>query len=110
MDQIYTFLKRRDISAFNPHRRPPMTEAKRRIIDESQHPLHTYIIEAVTRRTLSGMSRREVHIRQACAATRQRGLWASIEKHKGSRGCAQICRCYAGPSKRRWSQNAALPA
>src|SRR5215469_15471732 len=27
MSQIYTFLKRRDISAFNPHRRPPMTEA-----------------------------------------------------------------------------------
>ena len=25
-----------------------MTEAKKRIISESQHPLHTYIIEAVT--------------------------------------------------------------
>jgi hypothetical protein len=48
LNQIYTFLKRRDISAFNPHRRPPMTEAKKRIIAESQHPLHTYIIEAVT--------------------------------------------------------------
>ena len=48
MNQIYTFLKRRGISAFNPHRRPPMTEAKKRIISESQHPLHTYIIEAVT--------------------------------------------------------------
>jgi hypothetical protein len=48
MSQIYTFLKRRDISAFNPHRRPPMTEAKKRIITESQHPLHIYIIEAVT--------------------------------------------------------------
>jgi hypothetical protein len=48
MNQIYTFLKRRDISAFNPHRRPPMTEAKKRIISESQHPLHTYIIAAVT--------------------------------------------------------------
>ena len=48
MNQIYTFLKRRDISVFNPHRRPPMTEAKKRIISESQHPLHTYIIEAVT--------------------------------------------------------------
>jgi hypothetical protein len=48
MNQIYTFLKRRDLSNFNPHRRPPMTEAKQRIIRESQHPLHTYIIEAVT--------------------------------------------------------------
>jgi hypothetical protein len=48
MNQIYTFLKRRDLANFNPHRRPPMTEAKKRIIAESQHPLHTYIIEAVT--------------------------------------------------------------
>ena len=48
MNAIYTFLKRRDLTQFNPHRRPPMTEAKRRIIADSQHPLHTYIIEAVT--------------------------------------------------------------
>jgi hypothetical protein len=48
MNQIYTFLKRRDLSNFNPHKRPPMTEAKKRIIAESQHPLHIYIIEAVT--------------------------------------------------------------
>jgi Family of unknown function (DUF5906) len=48
MNQIYTFLKRRDLTHFNPHRRPPMTEAKKRIIADSQHPLHTYIIEAVT--------------------------------------------------------------
>jgi hypothetical protein len=48
MNQIYTFLKRRDLLKFNPHRRPPMTEAKKRIIADSQHPLHIYIIEAVT--------------------------------------------------------------
>jgi hypothetical protein len=47
MNAIYTFLSRRDLSAFNPYRRPPMTEAKQQIIAESEHPLHTYIIEAV---------------------------------------------------------------
>ena len=44
---IYTFLMRRDLSGFNPFRRPPMTEAKQQIIAESEHPLHTYIVEAV---------------------------------------------------------------
>jgi hypothetical protein len=48
MNAIYTFLKRRNIAKFNPHRRPPMTEAKHRVITDSQHPLRTYIIEAVT--------------------------------------------------------------
>jgi hypothetical protein len=48
MNEIYTFLKRRDLATFNPHRRPPMTEAKHRVIGDSQHPLRTYIIEAVT--------------------------------------------------------------
>lgn len=47
MNDIYTFLKRRDLSEFNPHRRPPMTEAKQQIIAESEHPLRTYIVEAV---------------------------------------------------------------
>jgi hypothetical protein len=47
MNTIYTFLMKRDLSGFNPHRRPPMTEAKQQIIAESEHPLHTYIIEAV---------------------------------------------------------------
>jgi hypothetical protein len=54
MNAIYSFLKRRDLSGFNPHRRPPMTEAKRQIIAESEHPLHTYIVEAV----ISGHFRR----------------------------------------------------
>jgi hypothetical protein len=48
MNAIYSFLKRWDLSAFNYHRRPPMTEAKQQIIAESEHPLHTYIVEAVT--------------------------------------------------------------
>jgi hypothetical protein len=56
MNAIYGFLKRRDLSTFNPHRRPPMTEAKRQIIAESAHPLHTYIIDAV----VSGHFRREL--------------------------------------------------
>ena len=47
MNAIYMFLCRRDLSGFNPHRRPPMTEAKRTIIEESVHPLHVYIGEAV---------------------------------------------------------------
>ena len=47
MNAIYTSLMKRDLSGFNPFRRPPMTEAKQQIIAESEHPLHTYIIEAV---------------------------------------------------------------
>jgi hypothetical protein len=56
MNAIYGFLKRRDLSGFNPFRRPPMTDAKRQIIAESEHPLHTYIIDAV----VSGHFRREL--------------------------------------------------
>ena len=47
MNAIYTFLRRRDISTFNPHRRPPMTQAKLEVIEDSVHPLHTYIAAAV---------------------------------------------------------------
>jgi hypothetical protein len=57
MNDLYSFLSRRDLSGFNPFRRPPMTEAKQQIIADSEHPLHTYIIEAVT----SGHFRREFH-------------------------------------------------
>jgi hypothetical protein len=56
MNAIYAFLMKRDLSGFNPYRRPPMTEAKQQIIAESEHPLHTYIIEAV----ISGHFRREL--------------------------------------------------
>jgi hypothetical protein len=56
MNVLYTFLKRRDLSGFNPFRRPPMTEAKQQIITESEHPLHTYIVDAV----VSGHFRREL--------------------------------------------------
>jgi Family of unknown function (DUF5906) len=55
MNALYTFLSRRDLSGFNPFKRPPMTEAKQQLIDDSEHPLHTYIIEAVN----SGHFRRE---------------------------------------------------
>lgn len=47
MQAIYAFLRRRDLSAFNPHRRPPVTEAKQSIIEASVHPLRAYIAEAV---------------------------------------------------------------
>ena len=53
MNAIFTFLKRRDLSSFNPFPRSPMTEAKRRIIAESEHPLHTYVIDAVVQRSFS---------------------------------------------------------
>lgn len=56
MNAIYTFLMKRDLTGFNPYRRPPMTEAKQQIIAESEHPLHTYIIEAV----VSGHFRRQL--------------------------------------------------
>jgi hypothetical protein len=55
MNAIYAFLIKRDLTGFNPYRRP-MTEAKQQIIAESEHPLHTYIIEAV----VSGHFRREL--------------------------------------------------
>jgi hypothetical protein len=48
MNAIYSFLMRRDLSAFNPHKRPPMTASKEAIIETSGNPLRTYIIEAVT--------------------------------------------------------------
>jgi hypothetical protein len=47
MNSIYSFLQKRDLSAFNAFRRPPMTEAKQEIIASSVHPLRTYIAEAV---------------------------------------------------------------
>jgi hypothetical protein len=47
MNALYTFLSKRDLSSFSPFKRPPMTEAKQQLIAESEHPLHTYIIEAV---------------------------------------------------------------
>jgi hypothetical protein len=58
MNAIFTFLKRRDLSGFNPYRRPPMTQAKEAVIAVSGNPLREYIIEAVEsghiRRSLNG--------------------------------------------------------
>jgi hypothetical protein len=47
IEAIYSFLMRRDLSAFKPHRRPPMTDAKHAVIEVSKHPLHVYIRDAV---------------------------------------------------------------
>jgi hypothetical protein len=47
MNAIYSFLRKRDLSKFNPYRRPPMTEAKHEIIAVSEHSLKTYIEDAV---------------------------------------------------------------
>ena len=33
MNAIYSYLMKRDLAGFNPHRRPPMTEAKQQIIE-----------------------------------------------------------------------------
>jgi len=46
MNSIFTFLARRDLSNFNPYRRPPMTEAKQEVIAVSGNPLRTYIVNA----------------------------------------------------------------
>jgi hypothetical protein len=48
INALYSFLSKRDLSGFNAFKRPPMTEAKQQIIAESEHPLHTYIVAAVT--------------------------------------------------------------
>src|SRR5262249_17378826 len=47
MEAIYTHLMRRDLSSFNPHRRPAMTDAKKDVMEVSKHPLRTYIVDAV---------------------------------------------------------------
>jgi hypothetical protein len=47
MQGLYSFLMRRDLSSFNPHRPPPLTAAKRSIIEASGHPLRHYVQEAV---------------------------------------------------------------
>jgi len=56
MNAIYSFLMRRDLSQFNPHRRPPMTQAKQEIVDVSGNPLSEYILQA----TASGHLCREL--------------------------------------------------
>jgi Family of unknown function (DUF5906) len=56
MNALYSLLNKRDLSSFNPFKRPPMTEAKQQIIAESEHPLHTYVIEAV----ISGHFKKEL--------------------------------------------------
>ncbi|HEV2548048.1 MAG TPA: primase-helicase family protein [Stellaceae bacterium] len=47
MNAIYSFLMSRDLSGFNPHRRPPMTAAKKEIVEVSGNPLSTYIAECL---------------------------------------------------------------
>lgn len=47
MDAVYTFFSKRDLSSFNAFRRPPLTAAKKEIIEDSVHPLRTYVRECV---------------------------------------------------------------
>lgn len=47
MDAVYTFFSQRDLSRFNAFRRPPLTVAKKEIIEDSVHPLRTYVRECV---------------------------------------------------------------
>lgn len=47
MSAIYSFLMKRDISGFKPFAAPPLTEAKKAIIQTSGSPLKHYIAEVV---------------------------------------------------------------
>jgi hypothetical protein len=47
MDAVYTFFCKRELSRFNAFRRPPLTASKKEIIEDSVHPLRTYVIECV---------------------------------------------------------------
>jgi Family of unknown function (DUF5906) len=47
LEGLYAFLMKRDLSAFNSHRSPPLTVAKQSIIEASGHPLRIFILEAV---------------------------------------------------------------
>jgi hypothetical protein len=47
MNSIFTFLKNRDLSKFRPFAAPPMTAAKRAIVEVSGNPLREYVIQAV---------------------------------------------------------------
>lgn len=47
MNSIYTWLMKRDISGFRPYAAPPVTEAKRKIIETSGNPLRHYIRDAL---------------------------------------------------------------
>ena len=77
---------RRDLTRFNPYRRPPMTEAKQQIIAESEHPLHTYIIEAV----INGHFRRQLPYEFSFDALQRRlgkegyGVYAKNTKELGT--------------------------
>jgi len=56
MNAIYSYLMCRDLTQFNPHRRPPMTKAKQEIVEVSGNPLSEYIAQA----TASGHLYREL--------------------------------------------------
>jgi hypothetical protein len=47
MNEIFSWLMRRDLTAFKPFAPPPMTEAKRKIIEASGNPLRRYVRDAV---------------------------------------------------------------
>ena len=46
-EKRHSYLMNRDLSGFNPYRRPPLTDAKQAVIDVSGNPLRTYIVELV---------------------------------------------------------------
>ena len=47
MDAVYTFFSKRGLSRFNAFRRPPLTAGKKEIIEDSVHPLRTYVLASV---------------------------------------------------------------
>ena len=109
MNAIYSFLKRRDISVFNSHRRPPMTDAKQQIIAESEHPLHTYVVEAV----VSGHFRQMLGDEFSFDALQRQltkdgyGAQAKNAKEVGNAmklaGAVQVRRTFGGQKARRYA-------
>ena len=72
MNEIYTYLKRRDLSHFKPHKRPPMTAAKQQVITDSQHPLRYLHHRGSRKWPLSADVGSRVHLGCPAASVRTR--------------------------------------
>lgn len=53
MNQIYTYLLRWDLSEFDPFAPPPVTNAKKALIDASADPLEEHVMDLVQSRRLA---------------------------------------------------------
>jgi hypothetical protein len=59
MDAVYTFFSKRGLSRFNAFRRPPLTAGKKEIIEDSVHPLRTYVLASVQSGHFANMLRKQ---------------------------------------------------